>query len=87
MAPVHPRPRVPDTSSAAAMPARRAVAPPAAVAPEASASPTVVHVTIGRIEVRAATADGAAARRSQPTDKPAVTTLDAYLRRRAASDS
>lgn len=56
---------------------RRPVAAPPPAAP-------VVHVTIGRIEVRAVPATPAAPERSRPAE-PAVATLDQYLRRRARS--
>lgn len=47
----------------------------------ASESPPIINVTIGRIEVRAATAASSTPRRSEPLAKPLMS-LDEYLRRR-----
>ncbi|MFC5884183.1 hypothetical protein RMN57_06885 [Kitasatospora sp. CM 4170] len=51
---------------------------------QAPAPAPVVHVTIGRVEVRAVPASAAPAERVRP-EEPAVATLDQYLRNRARS--
>jgi len=62
---------------------QRSVAARRRQGPQSSAAP-VVHVTIGRVEVRAVPPGPARAERSRP-EEPAVAALDQYLRRRARS--
>lgn len=64
------------TTTAVAHPARRTIGNP----PPAAAPPPPVHVSIGRIEIRAA-ATSTPARSAAPSPSPALT-LDDYLRRR-----
>ncbi|HEV7887082.1 MAG TPA: hypothetical protein VGO92_05950 [Acidimicrobiales bacterium] len=47
----------------------------------------MVHVTIGRVEVRAVDAHGARPAPPRRAGSPAVTTLEAYLRRRARDEA
>jgi hypothetical protein len=54
-------------------------------AAEPAAAPTI-HVTIGRVEVRAVVQPAAAARRRPAAASPAVMSLDEYLKQRAGGD-
>lgn len=76
--PSRPRPPVPVVVEPRVEPSRRRDEPPAA-AP--AATPPAVHVTIGRVEVRAFAAPAEPAERSRP--RPNVMSLDEYLEQRS----
>ena len=81
-------PAAPVPRHAPIVPARRSApyAPVAEPALSAPAAPQPIHVTIGRVEVRGVI-DGEGQSRRAPSAEPAVSTLDAYLRRRARDAS
>jgi hypothetical protein len=69
-----PQPIVPLVARARPEPARSPAAPPR--------EETTIHVSIGRVEVRAVQPQAAPARRE--ASRPAVMSLDEYLRSRSA---
>jgi hypothetical protein len=84
-------PAEPARSHAAPVDTRRAVvaetrlAPPLAIAAARPAPPPAIHVSIGRIEIRAQSPSATPETRSRP--KPSVMALDEYLRQRQGGRS